>query len=179
MSGNIDELDKNELDNPDELNNKEEIEINENKKIKLCGKKSKFSTKLYERYDIPARNKIKEVLGEYIYDNPDIYGEDMILNIENCKYKYLELQVCASWVTDKYPHPKPYIYERKIKFSDKSLFLIFNKKMTQGLIFSRTAIVNKPKRIKKYSREFIYEIEWNKILPVYMDNFTPETILLY
>ena len=63
---------------------------NENKKIKLCGKKSKFNEKLYEKYDIPARQKIKEVLGDNICDNPDKYGEDMILLIDGCKYKYLE-----------------------------------------------------------------------------------------
>ena len=154
-------------------------EINENKKIKLCGKKSKFNEKLYEKYDIPARQKIKEVLGDNICDNPDKYGEDMILLIDGCKYKYLELQVCADWTGDKYPFPYPYIYERKIKFSNESLFLVFNRNMNKGFIFSRKAITGKPKRIQKYSREFIYEIQWNKVLPVYMDNFSAETILMY
>ena len=51
--------------------------------------------------------------------------------------------------------------------------------MNKGFIFSRKAITGKPKRIQKYSREFIYEIQWNKILPVYMDNFSAETILMY
>ena len=154
-------------------------EINENKKIKLCGKKSKFNEKLYEKYDIHARQKIKEVLGDNICDNPDKYGEDMILLIDGCKYKYLELQVCADWTGDKYPFPYPYIYERKIKFSNESLFLVFNRNMNKGFIFSRKAITGKPKRIQKYSREFIYEIQWNKVLPVYMDNFSAETILMY
>ena len=168
-------------DNKDDLNNEiiKERKLNKNRQIELCGRKSEFNDYLYKKYDIPARDTIKRILGEYICDNPDKYGEDMILLIDGCKYKYLELQVCADWTGDKFPHSSLYIYERKIKFADNTLFLVFNKAMTKGYLFSRKSITGEPKRIKKYSGEFIYEIPWNRAMLVYMDNFTPETILMY
>src|SRR5438132_1694419 len=97
------------------------------------GKIKKFSHKLYEKYDIPARRIIKERLGEQVADNPNIYDQDMILNMPNCKYKYLELQVCTKWTGDKYPYDKPFVYARKKLFSDDTLFLILNRHMTSGL----------------------------------------------
>lgn len=160
------------------LNNTKNDDGN-NQNIKRCGKIKKFDKELHEKYDIPARDKVKELLGDYICDNPDTYGEDMILNIPESNYKYLELQVCASWTENRFPFPKPYIYERKMKFSNKCLFLLFNKNLTKGLLFSRDTIVGKPKRFKKYSREFIYDIQWSKVIQVSMDDFDKDTILLY
>ena len=78
----------------------------------------------------------------------------MILNIPECKYKYLELQVCTKWVTDKYPYNKPFVYARKNLFSDDTLFLIFDKYMTTGLLFDKKSLLPKPRRLKKYSRSF-------------------------
>src|SRR5947209_7602699 len=80
----------------------------------LKGKIKKFDQKLFDKYDIPARTIVKEKLGALVYDNPDIYGQDLVLNDKECKYKYIELQVCASWITDDdYPFKKPFVYERK------------------------------------------------------------------
>ena len=146
---------------------------------KLQGKIKKFDKKLYDKYDIPARNKIKKQLGEYVKDNPDIYAQDMLLDIPNYKYKYLELQVCAGWTSENYPYKYPYIYERKKYFSEDTLYIIFNKNMTRGLLFNNKSIEEKPHRIKKYSRTYVYDIPWNRILPINIDDLDMETIMLY
>ena len=172
------------ITDPSDLKSKQSEQMrSESKSIKSDVPKihytKKFDQKMHDKYDIPARNKLKEILGDIVSENPNIYGEDMILNIQGCKYKYIELQVCATWMGEKFPHKLPYIYERKIKFSKETLFLIFNKSLTEGLLFSRDSITGEPRRIKKYSREFIYEIRWNNIMRVYLETLTPELIMLY
>lgn len=141
------------------------------------GKIRKFNEELYKKYDIPAREKIKQVLSEYIADNPDKYGADMLIKSDKCKYKYLELQVCTQWTENKYPHDNIFIWERKGKYNDDTLFLTFNKDLTMGYIFDTSKLdKNKPRRLKKYSREFVYDIPWNQVMLVYMKHLTSDDI---
>lgn len=145
----------------------------------VIGKIKKFSSALYEKYDIPARNKIKEKLSGYVQDNPDIYEQDMILNIPQCKYKYLELQVCTNWVGEKYPYEKPFVYARKNLFSEDTLFLIFDKHMTTGLLFDKESLLSKPRRLKKYSRTFVFEAPWHRVLSINLDELDTDIIKMY
>jgi len=153
--------------------------INITNNIKLAGKIKKFDIKLYNKYDIPARNIIKKKLGELVLDNPDIYKEDMLLNIPSSKYLYLELQVCTSWNQDKYPYAKPYIYERKKSFNINTLYIIFNRNFTKGLLFDNKSIEAKPRRLKKFSRSFVYDIPWYRILPINIEDLDADTLLIY
>jgi hypothetical protein len=147
---------------------------------KLKGKHRKFDYNLHATFDIPARNKLIEVLGDYVSEHPDEVQQDFIINSETCKYKYLEVQVISRWVGDDYPYPTLYIYERKAKYKSDTLFLTFNRHLTKGFIFDRDSINNiEPRRFKKYSREFVYDIPWNRIMPFYTKNLDKETIELY
>lgn len=143
------------------------------------GKIKKFSSILYQKYDIPARNKVKEKLSDCVQDNPNIYEQDMILNIPEYKYKYLELQVCTKWINDKYPYDKPFVYARKKLFSEDTLFLIFDKHITMALLFDQKSLLPEPRRLKKYSRYFIYEVPWHRILTINLDDLNIETLKLY
>jgi len=147
----------------------------------LVGKHSKFNQELFEKYDVPARKIMKEALGDFIMDNPNIYEQDLIITQNHCKYKYIELQVCATWVNDKFPHENVYIYERKKHYDNDTLFITLNKLMTMGFIFDAKSIKDsKPRRIKKYGREFVCDVPWNKILPFCcLDDLTPELINSY
>lgn len=147
---------------------------------KYIGKKSCFSEELFNKYDIPARDKIKKVLGDFVIDNPDKYGQDLIITDSTCKYKYLELQVCADWVGDKYPFNNVFVYERKHKYGNDTLFLTLSKHFDKGYIFDANSFKDaKPRRIKKYSKEYVYDIPWNKVMHVYIDNLEKDEILLY
>ncbi|AYV81805.1 MAG: hypothetical protein Harvfovirus63_8 [Harvfovirus sp.] len=147
--------------------------------MEVKGKIKKFDIKLYNKYDVPAREKIKKLLADCVKDNPDIYEEDMILDIPNYKYKYLELQVCAKWVNDTFPFDKPFVYARKKLFSDRTIFLLMDRHMTCGFLFDQKSLCDEARRVKKYSRSFVYEVPWNRVLKVNLDDFDVETLKLY
>ena len=144
----------------------------------MIGRIKKFDEELYNKYDVPARELMKKILGTCVSDNPDIYKEDMILNMENSKYKYLELQVCTNWISDKYPYEKPFVYARKKLFSDKTLFVILNRHMTCCLLFDQKSLLAKPRRLKRYSRTFVYEVPWYRVIQTDLDDL-PEIIPQY
>jgi len=157
-------------------------EIQKQQEIKhkpIIGRIKKFSQRLYEKYDVPARKIMKEKLGDHVKDNPNIYEEDMLLDIPDCKYKFLELQVCTSWLDGKYPHEQPFVYARKKLFSDLTLFLVLNKTMTRGLLFNKESLLDTPRRIKKYSRSFVYEVPWYRVMEICINALDIETIKLY
>lgn len=146
----------------------------------LQGKHKAFDKSLFERYDVPARTKIKTILGEFIIDNPDQYKQDLIINDNECKYKYIELQVCSNWIGETYPFDKVFVYERKCVYGDDTLFLTLNHDLSRGYVFGAKSLKDsKPRRIKKYGREFVYDIPWNKIMPVLIEELTPEIIKMY
>ena len=145
----------------------------------MQGKIKKFDEALYNKYDIPARDLLKKKLGDKIKDNPDIYAEDMIIDDILCKYKFLEIQACAEWIGDKYPHDKPFVFERKGHFNDKTLFILFDKHMKKALLFAKTSLEPTPVRTKKYSRFFKYEVQWNKVCTIFMENFSMDDIYLF
>ncbi|ARF08853.1 hypothetical protein Catovirus_1_903 [Catovirus CTV1] len=166
----------------DNAKKEEVIKKEENIKKKyvvLKGKIKKFDQKLYDKYDIPAREIMKKILGNNIRDNPDIYAEDMILELPECKYKFVELQVCAKWINDKYPHEYPFVYERKGHFSDDTLYIIFSKNMTRGLIFDKKSLNKEPKRIQKYSRTFVYDVAWRYVMPFITEFLDADVIKSY
>lgn len=132
------------------------------------GKVKKFNKKLYDKYDNKAREIIKNLLGNSIKDNENIYAEDMIFTIKNFPYKYLEIQVLGKW-ENIFPYNYPFVYARKMKFSKDTLFVTFNKHLTEIILFARNGISNIASKLKKYDRETVYYISWNNVikLPTY------------
>lgn len=146
----------------------------------VVGYHKKFDEGLLIKYDFPARDKIKKILGDFVSENPNKYEQDLLINSPTCKYKYLELQVCSNWVNEKFPHPNVYIYARKAKYGRDTLFLTLNRFLTRGYIFDGQSHEGvKPKRFKKYSRQFIYEIPWNRVMPVVLEFLDKEAIEMY
>ena len=103
----------------------------------------------------------------------------MIIDYIDCKYKFLEIQACADWIGEKYPHNKPFVFERKGHFDDKTLFILFDKHLTKALLFAKTSLEKIPVRTKKYSRYYKYEVPWNKVITVHMENFSIEDVYLF
>lgn len=168
-------------DNKDNENNKniKVISTIPQKYIKLHGVIKKFNEAKFNKYDIPARQKIKERLGDLVKDNPDEYKQDLLLNLDNCKYKYIEVQVCINWIKDKYPHNYPSVYERKICYGYDTLFITLSRNLDKGILFDRESLNKTPKRLKRYAREFIYEVPWNRAIEFYTDQLDADTILFY
>jgi len=132
--------------------------------VGIPGKVAKFSQKMHDKYDI---------------DNPDIYGVDMILTKPDLPYKFIEVQVYASWQTDEFPYSKPYIYARKLRYGNDTLFVAYNRNLTKALIFGRSKIIDKPERLKKYDREFVYYVNWYNVLQMKAEDLSIENIEMY
>ena len=136
------------------------------------GRVKKFDPNLHNKYDIDARNMIKNVLKDKIKDNENIYGEDMIFDIESFPYKYMEIQVFSKWDSDIFPYTYPFVYARKMKFSKRTLFVTFNKYLSELILFNRNDISDKSTRLKKYDRELIHYISWGKTLKIKTNQLT-------
>jgi hypothetical protein len=148
--------------------------------IRINQKRSKFSESLHEKYDIPARNRLLDVLKDFITEHPDKYKQDFIITSETCKYKYLEVQVSSAWINEAYPYPKLWVYARKSVYGTDTLFITLSKNLKYGFIFDAESFKNvKKRRMEKYSREYVYDIPWNRIMKVCVDNLDKETIELY
>ena len=145
----------------------------------VAGKVKRFDKKLHSKYDIDARQMLKNVLGDAIIDNEDIYGEDMIFTANPFPYKYLEVQVLSTWSTSQFPYSFPFVYARKMLFSKDTLFVTFNKFLTEAIVFGRTSLDEKPSRLKKYDRECVHYVSWHKALRVNTSDLTISNIKLY
>lgn len=150
---------------------------------KVAGAHRRFSPYLHEKYDTKARNKLKQVLGDFITDNPDIYKQDFLINSDTCRYKYLEVQVCSQWIGSRYPWKTLWIFARKSVYLDDSnstLFITLNNNLTKGFLFDVDSIKNvKPRRMQKYSREYVYDIPWHRVMTVHLNHFDKETVEMY
>jgi hypothetical protein len=152
----------------------------------IPGMRHRFDQKMHTKYDIPAREKVKKALGNFVKDHPNPYKQDLIITSPTCKYKYLELQVCSSWITkidDKYgtyPYKNVWVYARKSVYGNDTLFLTLNKSLTKGYLFDADSFKDvKPRRLKKYSREFVYDVPWHRVMKISINDLNKETIELY
>jgi hypothetical protein len=132
---------------------------------KYCGITIKiFNQDLKDHYEKIPRKFIKESLGKtYVKDNDNIYGEDMVLLKDDLSFKYIELQVYGNWI-NKYPFEKPYVFERKMRLSENTLFICFNKDYSKIILFLK----DKLKDRKKFNNngEYIYTIDWNDTIVI-------------
>lgn len=129
---------------------------------------------------MPARTKIKEILGDFVKDNENEFQQDLIITDPECRYKYLEIQVCAGWLNGPYPYETLTIYERKQHYGLDTLFMTLNKNLTHCYIFDRKSFSDtKLHRLKKYSREYVYDVPWSKALKIDLECLDAFTINLY
>lgn len=140
----------------------------------IAGKYKKFDQELCDKYDKPARELVKQKLGEFVEDNPNIYEQDMILHHK--KYKFLELQVCGSWINKQYSEKTIKIFIRKARYGLDTAFITFSKDLDWGYIYDRASFQNcKPKRVAKYSKIYVFELPKNKATFFYSSCLCPET----
>jgi hypothetical protein len=143
-----------------------------------AGKHKVFDKDLSDAFDIKARETIKTCLGSGIIDNPNKYGEDMIVLTSRIPYGYIELQVYGKWI-DVFPYPMPYIYERKMRFNPNTLFICFNVRFDKAIVFSKSAIDPQKYRVEKYSREYIHYVKWHKAMVLDVSSLTYDSIECY
>jgi hypothetical protein len=155
---------------------KEKKEYRKYKHPDIKGKVVVFDQVKHDKYDIEARNVLKIYLKDDIKDNENIYGEDMIFTRENFPYKYLEVQVHGYWEKD-FPYVCPFVYERKMKFDNSTLFICFNKYYSELIMFDRESICKTSSKLKKYDRENVHFVSWSKVMRLKTINLNINTIL--
>jgi hypothetical protein len=160
----------------------------QNKKIKkdklikinnIAGKTKIFNNDLFQKYDNIAREIVKYRLPDCVYDNENKYGEDLIFTCNKVPYEYIEVQVCGVWINIKFPYVYPFVYARKMKFSNNTLFIMFNKEYTHLIMFGKKSISQVPARLKKYDREMVHYVQWNKAMLIPVEELTLENIIAY
>lgn len=144
----------------------------------VSGKTKKFDEKLHSKYDIEARKTILHILKDDVKDNENIYGEDMIFTTKRVPFKYLELQVESSW-DDTFPYLYPFVYARKMKFADDTLFMIFNRHYTEIIMFSKKVLDKTPARLKKYDREQVHFVSWGRVMKILTPELSVDLIRRY
>ena len=149
-----------------------------NNSHQIAGKIKKFNKKLCDKYDIKSREIIRLIFGDAVADNPNIYGEDMIVTNTQIPYQYIELQVYGKWES-KYPFISPYIYSRKMKFSNSTLFICFNSTYEKMILFGRPFVNPNKHRLQKYSREYIHYIPWSHAMIINTNKLSIDTISEY
>jgi hypothetical protein len=145
----------------------------------VTGKSKKFNADLHQKFDIEARDILKHILCDYVRDNENEFGEDLIFDCKELPYKYIEVQVCGTWTTENYPYDKPFVYARKMRFSKKTLFITFSKDYTRFIMFSRKVIDSTPSRLKKYAREVVHFVPWNNSMKTTTSRLTLNLIKSY
>ena len=140
----------------------------------------KFKPKLLKIFDAPARAKLKHILGPLIEDHPDPYAADFLLHLEGCKYKFLEIQVCAAWKDKCYPYDEFTVPERKGRYGKDTLLLTLSRDFMDGYLFDSTSLDSKTlRRVRKYSREFVFVIPWNQTCRVWINTLDADTLKLF
>lgn len=134
------------------------------------GKKIKiFDQNMKDFYEKIPRKIIKECLGNNVIDNRNIYGEDMIILNDNLRIDFIEIQVYGKW-RESFPYDKPFIFERKEKLDDNTLFVCFNYDYTKIIMFEKKDLSSKSKH--NIYNENIINVEWSDVYELSRDELS-------
>lgn len=133
----------------------------------INGKKIKiFDQNMKEYYEKIPRKLLKKCLGSNIIDNENIFGEDMIVLNDRLRIDFIEIQVYGKW-KNEFPYDKPFIFERKLKLDDNTLFICFNYDYTKIIMFEKNDLSEKTKH-PTYD-ENIINVEWKDVYELNSD----------
>lgn len=106
-----------------------------------------FQKDVFDLHDDPARIAAKRFwngLGYECQDNPDDFGEDLLVTGKGKKF-YCEVEVKTIWHGTKFHFDSLHIPARKAKFLNRATkFMIFNASLTHAAIVSHSAVANAP-----------------------------------
>jgi hypothetical protein len=143
----------------------------------IDGKKIKvFDQKMKDYYENIPRKIIKECLGSYVIDNQNIYKEDMIILNDYLKIKFIEIQVFGKW-KNLFPYEKPFIFSRKLKLDENTLFICFNSDYTKIIMFEKNDLSHKTTH--PIYNEDIINVEWKDIYELSIEELNMQFLEQY
>jgi len=106
-----------------------------------------FQQDVFDMYDNPARLKAKEFwerLGYSAQDNPDDFGEDLLVTGKGKKF-FCEVEVKRGWHGATFNFDTLHIPARKAKFLTKAIkFMVFNNSLTHAALVGHREVANAP-----------------------------------
>jgi len=115
------------------------------------GEYKKFSKRLFDTHDAPARTLSKMILEEqmgyrYAADHTDTYGPDLICEDDWGVRKFIECEVKNNWSGPQFPFDSVQVPERKRKFCriPNLYFMMFNKEMDHFIWMKGADILTSP-----------------------------------
>jgi len=145
-------------------------------KMYLNGMNINFSKEMHQKWDIPARKVILEKLGDFVKENPEETMQDFIINDKEFIFDYLEVQVKVNWDCPSYPDKVFRLHPRKLRYGNNTLFITFNNTMSEGYVFNFIGLDLTPHRIKKYSRKWVVDIPWNRLIKFRTSELSPRLL---
>lgn len=145
----------------------------------LEGEIKVFDQNLFDRYDKTSRVIIKKKLEGFVMDNPDIYGEDIIVTSDDIPYEYIELQVYGKWNSQNYPYFTPFVFERKMRLAESTLFICFSADYKRIVMFSKKVLTKKKYKIKNYPQELIHYVTVGRAVFLNTEDLNVDVIKKY
>jgi hypothetical protein len=134
--------------------------------------KKPFSPGLFKENDNLARaagKKYWSKLGYEVWDNPDRYGPDLIVNNEF----YCETEIKRVWKGPEFPYDTLQIAGRKQKFLDSELpcvFMVCNDEQTHAIIATEDEVRNSPlvevPNRYVHKGEYFYQVPVTKVVQI-------------
>lgn len=135
-----------------------------------------FDKELYDECDSPAKNAVKNIFKNLtghvfsIEENEKKRGVDLLAYTNGDHVFNIETEVKKVW-TDEFSYDSVQFPERKQKFAEldkPTIFIMFNKDLTQYLVVNNSDLLNSPKTMvrNKYIRygEYFFQVPLNKVV---------------
>jgi hypothetical protein len=111
-----------------------------------------FDSQLFNNTDMPAREVIKDYIGQsglFVRDNPDTYGPDLIVYKGFKPLSYVEVEIKLVWKPEQYHFPWNIVQlpERKLKFLNLGLpieFFILRADLQRAILIPDYVVANSP-----------------------------------
>jgi len=133
-----------------------------------------FDKSLYAENDKCAKEAAISLWSKHgykMYENPDQYGPDLIVE-KNGEKVFIEVEVKYAWTEDEFYYPDLQIAERKKKFaelSEKLYFLVFSSDLTNAFLCPKEAVLESPLeqvRTKFSNNERFFKIPVSKLTQI-------------
>ena len=133
-----------------------------------------FSEKTFNKHDPKAREKVKEIFKASksltLKEPDDKYAADLDVYKNGKIIGHLELEIKNNWNTEEFKFPDVQFLERKKKYAENTVWVLFSKDLSRHMIARIKDVVTCPTRdlANKYSNG---EKERFYVVPITMVTF--------
>lgn len=135
----------------------------------------KFDVDLYKKNDLLAKHKARQLFNlilkdSNIYENPNQYSIDLIIDRNNERFGYIEAEIKQIWISEQFPFDTIQIPKRKLKFTEEELnvyFCVFSKDLSYVAVITKEILLKSPlvEVSNKYiaNGEYFFQVDVNNV----------------